>query len=112
MSEQRLNSIIKCARNISHVSLLGIQKRKHKTSCFMFVSEYAVQYRLTCASTSWLTETNSFIIDVELNTALIGFFHYSLYSLLFNYDKIITKIYFKKMSSLAFLTLLGIGNDF
>lgn len=72
----------------------------------MFVSEYTVQYRLTCASNSWLTETNNFIIDIELNTALSGI------RLLFNYDKIITHIYFKKMGSLAFLTLPGIGNDF
>jgi hypothetical protein len=88
------------------LSLLGTQKREHKTSCFMLVSEYTVQYRLTCASTSWLTESNHFIIDIELNTALSGI------RLLFNYDKITTQMYFKEMCSLAFLTLPGIGNDF
>jgi len=72
----------------------------------MFVSEYTVQYRLTCASTSWLTETNNFIIYIELNTALSGIRSF------FNYDKTITQIYFKEMGPLAFLTLPGMGNDF
>jgi hypothetical protein len=75
----------------------------------MFVSESAVQYKRMRTSNSWRTGKNNFIIYTELNTALSGmFFDYLISSPLFNYDKIITQIYFKKMGSLKFLTLPGI----